>query len=92
MTADVEVDGYEGAYIVAYKAGTCKVTLVKSNGQKIIITVKVNKVVKPTKKPTATPTPTAEPTASPTPEPTIEPTMEPTPEPIATSEPGNTEE
>lgn len=90
--ADVEVDGYEGAYIVAYKAGTCKVTLVKSNGQKIIITVKVKKVAKPTKKPTATPTPTAEPTASPTPEPTIEPTMEPTPEPIATSEPGNTEE
>ena len=88
--ADVEIDEYEGAYIVAYKAGTCKITLVKSNGQKVIITVKVKKVAKSTKKPVVTNRPTAEPTASPTPAPTPEPTMEPTAEP--TEEPNDTEE
>ena len=85
--ADVEIDEYEGAYIVAYKAGTCKITLVKSNGQKVIITVKVKKVAKSTKKPVVTNRPTAEPTASPTPESTMEPTAEPTAEP--TEEPNS---
>ena len=88
--ADVEIDEYEGAYIVAYKAGTCKITLVKSNGQKVIITVKVKKVAKSTKKPVAVATPIPTPTASPTPTP--EPTMEPTAEPTPTEEANATEE
>ena len=64
-----------------------KITLVKSNGQKVIITVKVKKVAKSTKKPVVTNRPTAEPTASPTPESTMEPTAEPTAEP--TEEPNS---
>lgn len=87
----------ECIYVKAKKAGTCKVTVTKQNGQKIIYTIKVKKAVpkktpkptvKPTPEPTEEPTPTPEPTEepTPTPTPTPEPTEEPTPTPEQTQE------
>lgn len=91
----------ETAALVRYKAkkvGKSKVTIIKKNLQKVIVTVKVKKkavtatakpTTKPTTKPTAQPIATMEPTIAPTIEPTVEPTVEPSvlPEPTPTLEP-----